>query len=65
MSKHLHAPCDRPPAKGTSRRPGENRIVVSLDDEMFAEVARRAEQNRTSFAEQVRTLIEWGLEADA
>jgi hypothetical protein len=39
-------------------------IVVSFDPETFAEIRGRAIQQQTSFAEQIRLLVEWGLEAE-
>lgn len=41
----------------------QRRIVIGFDDETFAEIRQRAERERTSFGEQVRNLVEWGLEA--
>jgi hypothetical protein len=41
------------------------RIVISLDDETFAEVSARAVSARTSFAEEARLLIIVGLETMA
>ena len=40
------------------------RIVVAFPAETFEEVRARAVKHNTSFAEQVRLLVEWGLEAD-
>lgn len=40
------------------------KIVCAFDDEMFAEVRSRAVSAGTSVAEQVRLLVEWGLEAE-
>jgi len=58
------------PAGGTTRNgrdvrwlQGKRRINVTLDDETFDEIRRRALAERTSFSEQVRLLVEWGLEA--
>lgn len=42
----------------------QRRIVLGLDDDTFSIIRRRAVRERTSFAEQARLLIEWGLEAD-
>lgn len=62
----------RQPGRGSNRRSslgapehyaGLRRIVVAFDEETFGEVRERATDNRTSFAEQVRILVEWGLEA--
>lgn len=57
----------RPIARGCRdpRFPGYLGIVVRLDEETFQQVRDLAERRGTSFGEQVRTLIEWGLEADA
>lgn len=44
------------------KRRGYRQIVVAFDDEMFSHIRARAEQEGTSFAEQVRLLCEWGLE---
>lgn len=46
------------------RRGKHIKIVCAFDDEMFAEVRKRAVRAKTSVAEQVRLLVEWGLEAD-
>lgn len=40
------------------------KIACAFDEETFQQVRARAERERTSFAEQVRQLVEWGL-ADA
>lgn len=55
----------RPVARGSkdARFPGLTSVVIRLDDETFAEVRALAIKNGTSFGEQVRTLVEWGLEA--
>jgi hypothetical protein len=51
-------------AKGCRTRARDRpQVVVRLDDEMFEEVRQRAEREKTSFGEQVRILVEWGLEA--
>ena len=39
------------------------RIVIVFPDEMFLKIRARAVEEQTSFAEQVRLLVEWGLEA--
>lgn len=44
------------------RRGCMSRIVVSFDDETFEQVKSQALANNRSFAEQVRLLVEWGLE---
>ena len=40
------------------------RIVVSFDDDTFAEIRHRAIWQGRSFGQMVRELVEWGLEAD-
>lgn len=57
----------RQPAKGSCRsydlyrmRP---QIVVRFDRATFGQIRARAVAENTSFAEQVRLLAEWGLEA--
>lgn len=39
------------------------RVVVSFDSETFAQVRRFAQSENCSFAEAVRLLVEFGLEA--
>jgi hypothetical protein len=55
----------RPVAKGTRdpRFPEHLQTVCRFEDELFAEIRARAISERTSFNEQVRILVEWGLEA--
>jgi hypothetical protein len=62
MSEHVLHTRKRGPALGVEKRRGFRQIVVEFDDEMFAHIRARAERERTSFAEQVRLLCEWGLE---
>lgn len=50
-------------ARGFSRNGETRRIVITLDNETFEQVAARAKRARSSFAEEARLLIEWGLEA--
>jgi hypothetical protein len=52
------------PGKGWTRGDAMKRIVVSFDAETFDQIRSRAVAKNTSFAEQVRLLTEWGLEAD-
>ena len=57
------------PAKGSTKR-GANgaeykcmrRCMVAFDDETFEEIRQLAVENGTSFAEQIRLLVEFGLE---
>lgn len=59
MSGHTQK---RPVAQGV--RKGEYiGVVVRFDPETFEQIRGRALREATSFGEQVRTLIEWGLEA--
>lgn len=48
-------------AKG-SMRWGMPRCVVAFDEDTFAEIRALAIKNKTSFAQTVRELVEWGLE---
>jgi hypothetical protein len=50
------------PAQGV-RRGTTARIVVTFDDETFDLVRARAVKAGTSVAEQIRQLVEFGLEA--
>lgn len=51
-------------AKGYRQKgePGMLRIGISFDDETFAAINRLARKARISFNEQVRNLVEFGLE---
>lgn len=55
------------PGRGSKdkRQPGVTQLVIRLDDETFAQVRDRAVRAGTSVAEQMRLLIEWGLETAA
>jgi len=55
----------REPARGATSPayPNVKQILVRLDDETFEQVRQRAIAENTSFNEQVRQLVEWGLEA--
>lgn len=55
----------RQPARGVidPRRAHVTQIVVRLDHETFGQVRARAVREGTSVGEQIRRLIEWGLEA--
>ena len=50
---------------GVEVRPGYPRIVIEFDNEMFAEIRKRAIACGVSFSEQARTLIQWGLDEDS
>lgn len=41
----------------------QQRCVIGFDPETFNVIRDRAIREKTSFAEQVRILVEWGLEA--
>lgn len=60
-----HHTAKRPLAKGVKdpRFPEHTQIVVRVEDELFAVIRARAERERTSFSEQIRILLEWGLDA--
>lgn len=53
------------PARGCKRRSdvATTQIVCRFDDDTFAEIQARATAQGTSFNEQVRQLVEWGLES--
>lgn len=53
-------------AKGTriARHPGKVRLIVDVDEETFAHLRHRALLSGTSMAEQIRTVIEWGLDSE-
>lgn len=51
-------------AKGVTDRRVARRVVIAFDDETFATIRQRAIAAETSFAEQVRLLVEWGLETE-
>lgn len=46
---------------GCIKTEGSRRIACQFDDETFEAIRRRAVKSGTSFAEQVRLLVEWGL----
>lgn len=52
----------RPVARGVQRPDGRIGVVVNLDPDTFQDVRARAIREGTSWGEQARTLIEWGLE---
>lgn len=56
----------RPVARGNVRHdlPGTRQISIVFDDEQFDRIKARALVAGTSFAEEVRLLVEWGLEAE-
>lgn len=45
------------------RRGAVRQFVIKIDNETADQVIARAEREGTSTAEQIRLLIEWGLEA--
>lgn len=62
----------RAPGKGSTKRSScgfperyadLRRIMVAFDEETFSQIRDRALKAQTSFAEQVRLLATWGLEA--
>lgn len=44
-------------------RRGNRRIVVEFDPDTFGQIDGMAKRDDVSFAEKVRQLVEWGLEA--
>lgn len=62
----------RQPGRGSTKRSSLaapehyadlRRIVVAFDEDTFALVRDRALAEQTSFAEQIRRMVEWGLES--
>lgn len=53
------------PSRGHAdpRQPDRRRTDVYFDHDTYDIIRQRAVANRTSFAEEVRTLVEWGLES--
>lgn len=41
----------------------KRRIVIAFDPDTFEQISKRAQHSKTSFAEEVRTLVEFGLES--
>ena len=50
------------PVAGCRHRNGDLRVIVSFDDDTFAEINEGAKANDCSFSSQVRMLIEIGIE---
>ena len=55
---------NRPKARGTikPKAPHGRQITVWFDQEMFDQLAALAVAGNCTFAEQVRTVVTWGLE---
>ena len=55
----------RPVAFGTPdpKRPHIRRVLVAFDNDTFADIRQQAIAAHVSFAEQLRTLVEWGMES--
>jgi hypothetical protein len=51
--------------RGRVGRSDPTQISIRFDDLTFETIRERAKTEKTSFAEQVRTLVEWGLESAA
>ena len=66
MSSAMASARRQPLARGVRnpRHPGKLAVVVHFDDDMFATLRTRALREGTSFGEQVRFMVQWGLEAD-
>lgn len=57
---------NKPPRPAKGIRPAPDRLLkigCRFDEDTFKQISERAQQNGTSFSEQVRILVEWGLEA--
>jgi hypothetical protein len=52
------------PGRGVAKGPNAVQHVVVFDRETFAEVRAKAIRDRTSLSEAIRTLVEWGLQAE-
>ncbi len=50
------------PARGVPVYGGKRQVVVKMDRDQFDFIYRRALRENTSVAEQIRNLIEWGIE---
>jgi hypothetical protein len=53
----------RKPACGYELGSTSRRVAATFDDETFRDVRNRALEDGVSVAEQIRQLVEWGLEA--
>ncbi|MFM7009495.1 MAG: hypothetical protein ACKO0Z_09235 [Betaproteobacteria bacterium] len=51
-------------ACGSLRPSGARKFNVAFDDETYQKVIELATAGKVSFAEQVRVLVEWGIEAE-
>ena len=54
----------RPVARGVRKANGMVAIVVHFPEDTFQEIRERALAEGTSWSEQARTLVEWGLESE-
>lgn len=50
-------------ARGVRLSGGQRQVVIKMFEDQFEEVRARAVAENTSLAEQIRLLIEWGLES--
>lgn len=51
------------PACGVAIAGTRRQLVIKCDADQFNEIRERAVREKTSMAEQIRLLLEWGLEA--
>ena len=51
------------PAAGVDLPNGRKQVVVKMDGDQFDFIRKRAIRENTSVAEQIRNLIEWGIES--
>ncbi|WP_398471516.1 hypothetical protein [Tardiphaga sp.] len=59
----VFAPAIGSHSRGDGTMHSMRRVVCGFDQETFQVIRDRAVKENTSFAEQVRLLVEWGLEA--
>lgn len=52
------------PGRGVRKGPDAVQHVCVFDNETFAQVRAKAIRDGTSLSEAIRTLVEWGLEAE-
>jgi len=51
------------PAVGTDVPGGKKALVVKIDVDQFDEIRNRAISENTSMAEQIRNLLQWGMDS--
>ncbi len=55
----------RPAATGykSHRFPDQTQISIRIEDELFEDIRLRAERDNVSVTEEIRMLLEWGIDA--